>query len=81
MKPIILTIIIAALSGCVTTYRICLPGADECSEIRSYRKMDLIEASYSETDGLKVKMEGVDRQTASPLEEAAADALRNQAGL
>lgn len=66
----------AVLSGCATTYRICLPQAPQCSEVTSYRKIAELSLIVTPDGGVTVEMSDVDRQTAGPLEQAAADMIR-----
>lgn len=66
----------AVLGGCATTYKICLPNAAECSEVKSYRKISDLSVTVDPDGGVQVTMKDVDRQSDGALEQAAADVIR-----
>ena len=76
VRAAVLGAVCCSLLACATTYRICLPNAAECSEVTSYRKIGQLDLNVTPEGGVTVTMTDVDRQTASPLEQAAADAIR-----
>lgn len=79
MKQISIFLACILTSGCYTRYNLCLPPVDathDCypQEIRTWRRLQEVEATYSPADGLQIKMKGV---SGSPLEDAAADIIRS----
>jgi hypothetical protein len=81
MKIIVLLLFVLAVTGCATKYRI--QTDDLLIETTSVRKFGEFEGCWKDANGadICVKAMGVDRQSASPLEEAAAEMFRRYADL